>query len=94
MAMKKMNKKGQVLILGLMIAIFYFFFAVIAIPVIKEGITIARDATHLNCSSAVLTTGNQMTCLIVDLYLPYFIGIVIAVGISFMLVKGTSSAGG
>lgn len=80
-----MNAKGQVILLGLMIAIFTFAYALICIPVLKELIVEARTA--LNCGSGNLSTGVAATCLIVDLYLPYFIGVVIIGGCSWILAR-------
>lgn len=82
----KSNKKGQ-MILGIMLSIFALMFALIAIPGIKDIVTEMRDETHLNCTSDTITTGTRMTCLVVDLYLPYFIFAVLAAGSAYLFLK-------
>lgn len=86
-----MNKKGQVALFGVMVAVFLFFAAVALIPAIKDNIVIARDATHLDCDNTSISTGQKATCLIVDLYLPYYIGVAIAVGFGIMFARRLSS---
>jgi hypothetical protein len=74
-----MNKKGQAALVGLVIGIFIFLFGMGVIDPIKDVITEARAADQLNCSSDDLSSGTEMTCLAVDLLLPYFILIIFAV---------------
>ena len=74
-----MNSKGQTALVCLMIGIFIFMMAMIFINPITDVITEARAADQLNCSSTTITDGQKATCLVVDLILPYFIGIVLAV---------------
>lgn len=74
-----MNNKGQLALVGLMIGIFIFFIAMAFINPIKEVIDDARDTDQLNCSSATISDGKKITCLAIDLILPYFIIIVLAV---------------
>lgn len=84
-----MNSKGQVMFLTLMIAIVVIILAMsLAKPVSDFTIT-ARNNTDgeqigLGCNNATLmaneTTGtfDKGTCIIVDLFLPYFVGFLIA----------------
>lgn len=74
-----MNNKGQTAMLGLMIGIFIFMMAMVFIDPIKAVISDARGADQLNCSSSTISDGDKATCLIVDLILPYFIAVVIAI---------------
>jgi len=82
-----MNKNGQAVVLGLMIAIFVFLVAVVLIAPMKDMIDVARDSSHLDCDNASISTGQKGTCLVVDLYLPYFIGAVMAAGVGFIFVR-------
>ena len=82
-----MNKNGQTVVLGLMIAIFIFLASVVLIAPMKDMIDVARDSTHLDCDNTSISTGQKGTCLIVDLYLPYFVGAVLAAGIGFIFVR-------
>ncbi len=72
--------KGQVTILGLMLFTLVIMTAIIIIPFLKETIVDVRGASGLDCTATDLTTGTSMTCLVVDLILPYFIGAIIIAG--------------
>ena len=73
------NKKGQAAILGIMVGIFVFMLAMVFINPLKDVISDARDSDQLDCTNSSISDGNKMTCLIVDLILPYFIAAVLAV---------------
>lgn len=79
MVLKKKNKKGQMALVSLMIGVFIFLLGMGFIDPIKDVITEARAGDQLNCSSDDITDGAKMTCLAVDLILPYFICVVLAV---------------
>ncbi|HDI03104.1 MAG TPA: hypothetical protein ENF67_01015 [Candidatus Pacearchaeota archaeon] len=70
-----------------MIAVFVFIAAVVLLQPLKEMIIIARDANHLDCENQSISTGQKMTCIIVDLYLPYFIGAVLAGSVYLIFAK-------
>ena len=72
-----MNTGGQVMLVGLMIGIIAFMAAMVFIDPIKDVITEARGASQLNCAGDI-SDGAKMTCLMVDLILPAFIGICFA----------------
>ena len=78
-----MNKKGQVAILGLMVAVFVILMAIILADPLGEIIADARDPSNLDCSNTSISTGQRITCLEVDLMLPLFIGAVVAIGIAW-----------
>ena len=71
-----MNRRGQVMLVGLMIGIIAFMAAMVFIDPIKDVVTVSRGATQLDCSNDSISDGNKMTCLMVDLLLPGFIGVV------------------
>ncbi len=81
------NKKSQAVFVGIMIAIMVFITVVILIEPLKEQIIISRDADHLDCTNSSISTGQRMTCLLVDLYLFYFVGACIAAGASYIFIK-------
>jgi hypothetical protein len=81
------GKKGQVLLYSLMIVVFVFIIAIIMIEPIKTFITTARDHNNLDCSNTSISTGTRMACLVVDLYMFYFIGAVLAASIGFLFVR-------
>lgn len=75
-----MNRRGQAAMVGLMIGIMVFFLAMIFIDPIADVITEVRGTDQLDCSNSSISDGHKGTCLIVDLILPYFIAVVLAVG--------------
>lgn len=81
------NKKGQAALVGLMIGIMVFMLAMIFIAPLADVITETRAVDQLDCSNGSITDGAKMTCLIVDLFLPYFIAIVIAIGGAYMSAR-------
>lgn len=74
-----MNSKGQTAVLGLMIGVFVFMMAMVFIDPIKDVIAESRGTTQLDCDNSSISDGNKATCLLVDLILPYFIAVVLAV---------------
>ena len=82
-----MNKKGQYIFAGIMIAIMVFITAVVLIEPLKEVITTGRDVNHLDCVNESITVGTRATCILIDLWLFYFVGVTIAGGIAFISAK-------
>ena len=82
-----MSKLGQTAMIGLMIGIMIFMVAMIFIAPLSDVVTEARDASQLDCANASISDGKKATCLIVDLILPYFIAVVIAVAGAFIGAK-------
>ena len=72
-----MNKKGQVIILGIMIMIVCLILGVIFTQPIKDQIDIVRGADQLDCGNTSISTGTRLTCIVFDIYLPYFIGFIL-----------------
>lgn len=70
-----------------MIAIMVFIVAIVLINPLKEVITTGRDVDHLDCGNQSITVGTRATCILVDLWLFYFIGVTIAGGIAFITAK-------
>lgn len=82
-----MNKKGQYIFAGIMIAIMVFITAIVLIEPLKDVINTGRDADHLNCGNESNTVGTKATCILVDMWLFYFTGVCIAGGIAFISAK-------
>ena len=82
-----LSRKGQVALVALMIGVMVFVLAMIFIDPIKDVITESRGVTQLDCANASISDGTKATCLVVDLILPYFIVIVIAVGGAYITAK-------
>jgi len=81
------NKKAQAIFVYLMIAVVLLIATFQFIPTMQEFITDARGADGLNCTDPLISTGKKATCIIVDVTLPYYIGIAFAVALSIMMVK-------
>lgn len=79
-----MNKKGQWVFAGIGIAITVFIVAVVLIEPLKEVILLARDVDHLDCTNTTIPTGQSATCLIVDIYLPYFFMTAVGAGLAYI----------
>ena len=78
------NKKGQAVFLGIMVFVMVFIVAVQFITPIKDQISDARSTDKLDCTNSSISVGTKGTCVIVDWYLPYFMGVVIAAGAGFL----------
>jgi len=91
-----MNKRGQLVVVNIMIGLALIIVGVVVIDPLKEVLTIASNSDNLDCSNASIGTGNRMTCIVVDFVLPYFIGMIMAVAGAFVFAKGVrpDSGGG
>ena len=79
------NKKGQVIILKIMLAIIILIFAIAFTRPLKDTIgTSMNTSSALNCTGTNLTTTSTATCVVLDFSLFYFIGILISVGMAFL----------
>ena len=82
-----LNKKGQTAMLGLMIGVFVFMLAMVFIDPLSDVISESRAAGQLDCANVSISDGMKLTCLMVDLILPYFIGVVIAIAGGYLGAK-------
>ena len=81
-----MKKKGEI---GFAVVTFIFFFLIgmVVVNLIKPDVSLARNAANLDCGNASISDGNKLTCLAVDLTIPYFIVIVCSAGLSIITDK-------
>lgn len=82
-----LNKKSQTVFVGVMIAIMVFITAIVLINPLKDVITTGRNVDNLDCGNESITVGTRATCILVDLWLFYFVGTTIAGGIAFITAK-------
>jgi len=82
-----MNKKSQMIILKMMIAVVLLIFVLGWVIPIKEAITSAGNTTSLNCSSSTLDYQQVATCTVLDFTLFYYLGALISVGMAFLAGK-------
>lgn len=81
------DKKAQMLILKIMIAVVILIISMIMISPVKESIDTNTNTSQLNCSSTSLSTSNQATCVVLDFLLFYILGAAISVGMAFIAGK-------
>ncbi len=62
---------------AIIVAIFLFMVGMMAINFLLPEIDTVRNSSNLNCDSPA-SDGTKMSCLLVDLVVPYFIIIVIS----------------
>lgn len=78
------NKKSQVIFFGIMMGIMVFIAMVETITPIKDTITTARDADHLDCTNSSNSVGTKATCVVIDFSLFYYVGVMMAAAIGGM----------
>lgn len=66
-----MNRKGGGFFFGITIGIFIFIVGVLLIPFFTDDITTVR--TSLDCTNMSISNGTKLTCLQIDLLVPYLI---------------------
>lgn len=73
-----MNKQGQSLGIGaaIIVAVFIFIVGISIVNFMQSEVTTAR--TDLGCSDTSISDGAKLTCLVVDVVVPYFIVIVLS----------------
>jgi hypothetical protein len=81
-----MNKKAEI---GFAVVTFIFFFLIgmVVVNLIKPEVTNARSPSSLDCGNSTISDGNKLTCLAVDLTIPYFIVLVCSVGGALLTEK-------
>ena len=102
----KQNKRGQMIMVQLLIFFMAISVMVAMIPAIREMLDIAQQSDGLNCpgyyyngdSGNILSynaslTKNTLACLAIKLYLPYIILVVLIGGVT-KLISGRVSEGG
>ena len=67
-------------------AIVVFILVSVLISPLKNLIILARDADHLYCANAALSTGNSLACIVVDIWLFYLVVMAVSVAISYIFI--------
>lgn len=78
---------GKKNITGFITAIFIFVVVTVLITPLKEWVVYLRDASHLNCAAGGLSVGNNLACIVADLWLFYFVVICISTAVTYITVK-------
>ena len=71
---------------GTITAIMVFIIVSVLITPLKTLIVLIRDSGHLDCTNAAITVGGKLACIIVDIWLFYFVITVIAAAATFIFV--------
>jgi len=74
---------------GIVTSIFLFIVVAILITPLKDLIILIRDSGHLNCGSDSISLGANLACIVVDIWLFYFIVAAIATAIALIVKKKT-----
>ncbi len=71
---------------GVITAIMVFIVVSVLITPLKTLIILARDSSHLDCTNAAITVGGKLACIIVDIWLFYFVITCIAAAITYIFI--------
>ncbi len=81
-----MNRIGQLFFFTLMLAVVVIILMLALAPIVLEFTSDARNATingqttGLDCGNSSISDFDNAACIVTDLTLPYFIGILLAIG--------------
>jgi len=88
------NKKGQIVFVGLMLAIVTIVFAIAVAPAMTDWNNNLRNQTNeigeasgMDCSNASISDYDKGACAIMDVTTPYFIGGLIALAAIIIAAK-------
>lgn len=82
-----MNKKGQLALVSFGIGIIILLLGLAFVNPIKDVITPTLSASQLDCANSTISDGQKLTCLGVDLLLPYFIIVVFGIAGAYFTAK-------
>ena len=68
-----------------MVAVMVLIIAIVFIPPLQDEVVIATNATNLDCNNPAISGVHKATCAVLDVGFFYFISIVIAVGLAFLV---------
>lgn len=85
------NKRGQSLGISIIIAITLFMVGMVVINFLMTDVTLARNSANLDCTNSTgISDGTKLTCLAVDLVVPYFILLIFGAAGGFIVSKFAS----
>ncbi len=102
------NRRGQMLVFGILFLVITVVVFMAMIPVFQETISNARGSDGLNCVSttSLCNTGDSepcynatmdvqtTSCLVLDIYLPYIIVVVLIAGVGALMSQRAGLFGG
>ena len=102
---KRMNNRGQVLIINLIFLVMTIVVFVAMIPVLRESLDNTRHQDSLNCKSNInkcetesgspcynSSKGSETVgCAMIDLYIPYIVIVVLIAGVAKLMANRVES---
>jgi hypothetical protein len=82
-----MNKKGSIIIYGLMLGMTVIILALALAPAVQDFTNTTMSAENLDCDNESISNFDKGSCVAVDLGLFYFIGALILIGGSLVGAK-------
>ena len=83
-----MNNKGQInLGLSIIAGIMILLVGITLVNFLMPEVSRAVDSDNLNCASSDINDGVKLTCLVVDVVVPYFIIVIFALAGGFIVLK-------
>ncbi len=86
------NKKSQVVILRIMLAVIFFIVAMLLAAPSKEVFETTTNASNLDCTNSSISTSQNATCIVIDNGLFYLVSVLIA--LSLAMLTGNKSITG
>lgn len=91
-----MNNKAQSsgvpnLLLAFLVAGVIFIIGMGILNIIKPEVTTTRNSDNLDCASSTISDGNKVTCLLIDIVIPYFFIIIVAAAGGIITARFISS---
>jgi len=90
----KKNRKGQYLMMNLLVLVFTIMIMVALIPLLNQILNLAQDNQNLNCAGYNGTNAynasaptNTLACLAVQLYLPYIVLVILIGSIARLIAR-------
>lgn len=84
-----MNKSGQAIMVFIMVSIIVLMVAVIVSKPLLDQVTSTTGVDGLNCTNTENPTNTKVACVLVDMSLFYYVGILIAISIAFISGRRT-----
>ena len=72
------NKNGVAVLFGVVVAVMIFLSGMLFVNYFFNDITLATGTNQLDCDNPIITDGTKLTCLGIDLVIPYFIILVLS----------------
>lgn len=82
-----MNRKGQTVGFAILFAVIIFMIGVLIVPFIGDEVTRTTGTTQLDCNNSSISDGTKLTCLAVDVVIPYFLIIILSVVGSLVITR-------